>query len=131
MVQPKQTWVIHASANDFSGNGKVHKEKIELFLSGIRDFAVYRFTGNMEVGSEISNIALSQLEKPFDAKFDLLTFDRLYCSELVSFCVNTAAQDTVIEPSTFRGKRIVTVDDCYKSQRFVKVYDSRATRSLE
>ena len=123
IIESNRPYVIHASANDYSGIGKVAKEPFTTFINDSDDFAIYRITQSKERRERISTIALEYLGKPFDLFFDLHTKDKIYCSELIRLCVNAAIEENIIKTSYFEGKEIVPIDSCYSHSSFIKIID--------
>lgn len=124
-VDEKSTpWVIHASANDYSGVGRVAKDPLKQFIAKAEEFAIYRIEGDEDVGPRIAREALGFLDRPFDSAFDLSTEDRVYCSELIYLCVNRSAKSKIIRPFNYKGYQVVAIDNCYKHPNATLIYDS-------
>jgi len=122
ILEADQLYVIHASANDYSGVGKVSKEPFAQFIQDTKDFAVYRLPESPQVRDQIAQNALTHIGKPFDMYFDLATEDKIYCSELVRICVNLATNKDLIKTSEFKGKEVVPIDNCYIQPTTIQIY---------
>jgi uncharacterized protein YycO len=129
ILESNHPFVIHASADDYSGHGQVDKELFSEFINDATDFAVYRIKGHGDIGTKIASNAMTYIRKPFDIHFDLSTKNEVYCSELVRLCVNSAAGDEVIGTSKIRGKNVVAIDDCYLHPSVFVVYDKTKIES--
>ena len=106
--------VVHASAADLTGVGKVSWETVEDFLAASADYAVYRLAIPDLVRQRIAANARSYLGLSFDTLFDLSDTSRLYCTELVMQAVNEAAGFVVIRPTVANGIAVVAPDNCYE-----------------
>ncbi len=126
VLERQAAYVIHASANDFSGEGEVHRDPLADFLESASSFAFYRVQGGPALGDRIAREAASHIGKPFDTRFDLSTAGEIYCSELVWMAVNAAAGQSIIPASVVGGKRCVTIDNCYRGPLLAPVFDSEA-----
>ncbi len=115
--------VVHSSADDWTGIGSVRRESITSFIDGYDDFVVYRVKCTDAERREIADTALAYVGKPFDARFDLSTSNRVYCTELVRIAVNGVLKEEAVTTTKIKGKVFVATDDCYLGLRFVKVYD--------
>lgn len=122
--EKSNTWVIHASANDYTGVGRVAKEPLEQFIANAEEFAIYRIKGDETIGLRIAREALEFLDRPFDSKFDLSSADRIYCSELIYLSVNRSAKSKIIQAFNYKGHLVVAIDNCYKHPYAILVYDS-------
>lgn len=117
--------VVHASAADLTGVGKVSCESLETFLATAADYAVYRLAIPEPVKQRIAANARNYLGFSFDSSFDLSDKERLYCTELVMQAVNEAAGFAVIRPTVTNGIAVVAPDNCYEHRRFFSVADKR------
>jgi len=110
------TQVVHAEANDYTGQGKVRTESLAKFLKEAHDWAVYRVVADEKTGRNIAGKAMwyHSRQVPFDLEFDAADTTAFYCTELVMHCVNEALGETRIRPnSRLNGKQIVAIDDTY------------------
>lgn len=123
VIESGYPFVVHASADDYSGRGQVDKEPFSIFVSNATDFAVYRVKGHDDIGHQIASNALTYIGKPFDIRFDLKTTNEVYCSQLVRLCVNSAVGKEIVTTSQMNGKTIVAIDDCYLHPAVATVYD--------
>lgn len=119
VVKPQDggpTQVVHAEADDHTGQGEVRTETLSKFLKSAHDWAIYRVTAGEKTGSKIAGRALWYAGKhiPFDLDFDATDSTAFYCTELVMHCVNDALGDIRIRPnSRLGGKQVVALDDTY------------------
>jgi hypothetical protein len=108
--------VVHAEANDYTGQGHVRTEPLAGFLKEAHDWAVYRVQAREQTGQDIAAKALGYSERrvPFDLEFDAADTTAFYCTELVMHCVNDALGETRIRPnSRLSGRQVVAIDDTY------------------
>ena len=117
--------VVHASAHEMNGAGRVSRVSLEQFLSVSSDYAVYRFGIGRNVRLRIAENAKSYVGLPFDSSFNLADRKRLYCTELVMHAVNDAVGYKVISPTVANGVALVAPDDCYEERSFFAVADKR------
>ena len=109
--------IIHANASETTGIGSVRRQRWSGFFSESLDGAVYRFKGTRDERERIALEARSRIGVCFDTGFDMLNTNKLYCTELVREAVNAAARREVIGFTTVADlKKLIAVDDCYKSE---------------
>jgi len=119
VVKPENgapTQVVHAEANDYTGQGNVRTESLTGFLKDAHDWAVYRVIADEKISRNIAGNALwySSRKPPFDLEFDAADSTAFYCTELIMHCVNDAFGETRIRPNTrLHGKHLVAIDDTY------------------
>lgn len=108
--------VVHAEANELTGQGNVRTESLPAFLKGANVYAVYRLKKEEKIRLAIADQALIYCHRsvPFDLEFDVSDSTAFYCTELIMHCVNIAAGENLIQPATLvRGKKFVAIDDTY------------------
>ena len=108
--------VVHAEANELTGQGKVQTESVSEFLKGANAYGVYRLKKEQNIRQAIADQALIYCHRgvPFDLKFDASDSTAFYCTELVMHCVNMATSENLIQPGTLvEGKKFVAIDDTY------------------
>jgi hypothetical protein len=116
--------VVHAEADDVTGQGGVRMDLLSNFLMEAGDWAVYRLHSEQVVRSAIAERALDYQRRavPFDLAFDVADTTAFYCTELVQHCVNAALGRPLIQPHTqVDGKPVVAVDDTYLNDEMVPV----------
>lgn len=109
-------YVVHAEADDYTGQGGVRMDRLPDFLKDANDWAAYRLNRDTEIRSEVAARALAYCRRavPFDLKFDADDTTAFYCTELVMRCVNAAAGRPLIQPNTrMEDKRFIAIDDTY------------------
>jgi hypothetical protein len=109
--------VVHAEADDFTGQGGVRSERLADFLKGANDWAVYRLNREDTIRQDIAARALGYYRRgiPFDLAFDTDDTSAFYCTELVLHCVNEAVGSPLLRAGTVaQGKRFVAIDDTYR-----------------
>jgi hypothetical protein len=121
--------VIHASADDATGQGLVKREALSAFLEPAVTVAVFRHRDAQIIGTQVALNALTQEGRPFDARFDLGCQDAFYCSELVWWAYNRALPQPIIGSTWSCGLNIIAIDDCYPSEHFSQIFDSE--RAIE
>ena len=117
------TIILHADANDLTGVGKVRLEKWNDFFSNASECAVYRYDGDFSNALMFADVGMSKLGIPFDWSFNMNSADSLYCTELVRNVINDVLQTNLIGHTEVCGRRIIAVDDIYRS-RMRKIFDS-------
>lgn len=117
-ITPDSLIVYHSVANDFTGVGGIITEPLYNFMPrGDFDVAVYRVDAPQQVRKEIFEHVMQMQEQqvPFDLFFDIDDTSRIYCAELIAVAVNRSVGYPLITPSgTFMGKRVYTIEDCYR-----------------
>jgi hypothetical protein len=109
-------WVIHAEADDYTGQGGVRRETVAGFLKQSGDCAAYRLPADVAVRDRITALAREfwHRKTPFDISFDADDPTAVYCTELVQYCVNGAVGYPLISAGTeMNGRRYIAVDDTY------------------
>ncbi len=117
--------VVRASADDITGLGTFRAEPFADFIAGHDDIAVFRVRAEQASRRAIAAVCIGKIGTPFDMRFDLSNQDNVYCTELVWLSVNSVMGSAMIQPTTVKGREIVTVDECYLGTWAVKVYDSK------
>ena len=116
VVGGKFPLIVHADANELTGRGCVRQQTWAKFFSESIDGALYRYSFDQSVCNDIAHEALGRLSVPFDTGFDMENTNKLYCTELVRESVNAATTEDSIGYTWLRDlKRLVAVDDCYKT----------------
>lgn len=119
-VSGDSIYVIHSEASEFTGIGGVKKETLNVFLSGISTWALYRVDTIQSVRDSIALIASGYEVRnvPFDFYFDNSTDDKIYCTELVAISVNKALKyDLIIPSGSLNGRPYYAVDDTYLTDK--------------
>lgn len=115
---PKQDelYVVHAEADDYTGQGGVRLDRLSDFLKDANDRAAYRLNCADGIRQNIADRALGYQRRavPFDLAFDAADTTAFYCTELVMHCVNAAIGHPLIQPRTqLNGKHFIAIDDTY------------------
>ncbi len=126
-VVPPHTFVIHASADDRTGEGYVKQELLADFTGSHADVAVFRLHGEEAPRGQIAAFAVGKLGVPFDAQFNHADTNRYYCTELIRDAVHTAMQthDAIGLTQAPGGRGIIALDNCYGPPWSRCIYDSR------
>ena len=119
--------VVHAEANDYTGIGAIKEEPLAHFLSGGNDFAIFRLRQQhpqiFDTETFTTNIR-KYLGIPFDYKFDLLTEDRMYCTEFIYHAMRNLNPPIHLSTITSeKGKVFVPVDSCHDPLLFNSVIE--------
>ena len=115
--------LIHADADERTGNGHVRVEGWRGFFADALECAVFRFDGDSSVASNIAINAKCRLGVKFDSAFDMGETNRLYCSELVRLAINEAVGTSLVGFTKVCGRNVVAIDDLYRNG-FRRIYDS-------
>ena len=119
--------VYHIEANEFTGKGIVKDEPLESFIDHSREWALYTINVPEPMKAEIVRQAWLFYESriPFDRDFDLISDDKLYCSELVAKSINNAFGEELIKPKLqIAGHLFYGLDDIYNHELFQCLYES-------
>lgn len=109
-------YVVHAEADDYTGQGGVRMDRLSDFLKNVNDRAAYRLNAGEAVRFDIAERALNYQHRtiPFDLAFDANDTTAFYCTELVLHCVNAATGRLLIQACTqINGKPVIAIDDTY------------------
>lgn len=118
-------YVIHSEANEVTGIGGVKKESLSIFLNEISTWGVYRIDTTQNVRDSVVNNALYYLEKetPFDFDFNSSNDESVYCTELLSLCINKAmGRNLILAKNNFARIRYFGVDDTYLEPKTTLIY---------
>ena len=115
--------LIHADADERTGDGRVRGEAWHSFFVDALECAVFRFDGDSSVASNIAINAKCRLGVKFDSAFDMGETNRLYCSELVRLAINEAVGTNLVGFTKVCGRNVVAIDDLYR-KGFRRIYDS-------
>ena len=115
--------LIHADADERTGDGCVHSEGWRGFFADALECAVFRFDGDPNVASNIAINAKRRLGVKFDSAFDMSETNRLYCSEMVRLAINEAVGTNLVGFTKVCGHNVVAIDDLYRNG-FRRIYDS-------
>lgn len=116
-VENDSVFIYHALGGSYNPSQKLMRQVIDSFCNpkDVDQFAIYRY--NL---SPLQNIQLSEIvhEKyysrlPFDMFFNYQTDDKMYCSEFVFKCVNSATENFLTQFHPATQPMYVTVDDLY------------------
>ena len=115
--------LIHADANERTGDGCVRMEGWRDFFAEALECAVFRFDGSPNIASNIVDNAKRRLGVKFDSVFDMGETNRLYCSEMVRLAINEAVGTNLVGITKVCGHNVVAIDDIYYNG-FIRIYDS-------
>ena len=115
--------LIHADADERTGDGRVRIEGWCGFFANALECAVFRFDGDSSVASNIAINAERRLGVKFDSAFDMGETNRLYCSEMVRLAINEAVGTNLVGSTKVCGRNVVAIDDLYHNG-FRRIYDS-------
>lgn len=112
-VQNGKIYVIHL-IDGGSRDGQIQMEPIQKFCSYI-ECSLYGIYRTKIDGERINLAALSFVMKGihFDSAFDLVSDDRMYCTEFVYKSLQTAAPDFFLPLNSISGKPYVACDDLF------------------
>jgi len=126
--------VVHAEADDYTGQGGVRHEPLTDFLKGANDWAVYRLNREDTICQGIAARALGYYRQgvPFDLAFDADDTTAFYCTELVLHCVNEAVGSPLLGARTdVQGKRFIAIDDTYLHPELMPVLQNAGPEKPE
>lgn len=115
--------IVHASASDFTGIGRVSIVGLKDFLKECSDFSIYRVDANNSVRDKIADTVVNFIGYPFDREFDLSSDDSVYCAELIRIAVNQSTGSEIIGTSKFAAGEFVCIDDCYLNNKLKLVFE--------
>ncbi len=115
--------ILHSDAHDMSGVGMVRTQGWHDFCKIAYECAVYRYDGDEAVARDFARLGMKRLGVPFDRAFDMSSTNALYCTEFIREVVNESAGREVVGWSVYHGKKVIAIDDVYKTG-FKKIYDS-------
>ena len=122
-IRNNEAVLIHADADERTGDGCVRAEGWRGFFADALECAVFRFDGDSSVASNIAISAKRRLGVRFDSAFDMSETNRLYCSEMVRLAINEAVETNLVGFTTLCGHNVVAIDDLYRNG-FRRIYDS-------
>ncbi len=130
-ISADSTVVHHAAANDFTGVGGVETRMLYSFIpDGDFDVAIYRLDIPESQREAIIELVyeLEEMGVPFDPLFDITDSKKLYCAEMVAYVVNkVVGEDTITASGNFMGRRVYTIEDCYRIPLAREVYRREGT----
>jgi hypothetical protein len=111
-------FVYHALGGEFNPDQKLRRDAFLLFCNPYenRGFGIYRYQINEQQQKNIIAVAREFYKQGimFDMKFDLVTDDRMYCSEFVYKTVKKATHNSVaIVTTTLNHIQFVAVDNLF------------------
>lgn len=126
-VENGNVYVYHSIGGEQNISNKLRKDKLEDFCSpqDVHAFGIYRSDLSpgqiVSVMEKITDYYKDELE--FDTRFDLLSDDKMYCTELVYKIFNAVSGErNYISLSTVGDKVYVACDDLYLNPHFKLVY---------
>ena len=119
----KEVVLVHADADDRTGDGCVHFEGWQGFFADALECAVFRYDGYPTVASNIVVNARRRLGVKFDFAFDMDETNKLYCTEMVRLAINEAVGTNLVGSTKVCGHNVVAIDDLYHNG-FRRIYDS-------
>lgn len=115
--------LLHADADEHTGDGCVRVEDWRGFFADALECAVFRFDGDSSVAANIVLNAKRRLGVKFDSAFDMGETNRLYCSEMVRLAINEAVGTNLVGFTKVCGRNVVAIDDLYRNG-FRRIFDS-------
>ena len=120
-------YVYHCIGGEQNISNKLRKERLQVFCSpeDVHAFGIYRSDLSPEqMGTAMKSLSdFYKNELEFDTKFDLLSDDKMYCTEMIYKIFNgVAGEQNYISLSTAGGKNYVACDDLYLNSHFKQVY---------
>lgn len=118
-------FIIHAEANELSGEGHVKAEPWQDFIDNSRKWGLYRMNSDVSTRRQIAHHAFHYVEQhvPFDMEFNLHNDNRVYCTELAALAINRARGETRIVPGGKIGSILFySIDDIYRHPDFICIY---------
>lgn len=116
--------VIHAEANDYTGEGKIIETDLAEFLYSSKGAAAYRLK---QENATINNscifiqIARKYLNVPFDFHFDLSNRDKMYCTEYIYQVYTELTPRVELQIEYQNEKPYLPVDSCSNPLLFKEV----------
>jgi hypothetical protein len=126
-IENGNVFVYHAIGGEQNISNKLRKDRLEVFCNpeDVHAFGIYRSDLNPE---QIENAMNSvdvfyKNELEFDTKFDLLSNDKMYCTEMLYKIFNgVTGNRNYISLSAVGSKKYIACDDFYLSPHFKHVY---------
>jgi len=111
-------FVYHALGGEWNPKQKLRRDPFEIFCNPYenRGFGVYRYRINKLQEENIISLSkkLYAMGIIFDMKFDLLTDDKMYCSEFVYKTIKRATSDSInFNTTTLNHINFVAVDNLF------------------
>jgi hypothetical protein len=110
-------FVYHALGGEWNPDEKIRRDAFEVFCNPYenRGMGIYRYNINDLSKSKLINAARDYAGYVlFDNVFDLLSDDKMYCSEYVYKCLKIAIGDSPKMPiSTFNHIKYVAIDNLF------------------
>jgi len=110
--------VIHSVHDDEKQYNGVVTEPVAAFLQASSNWAVYRLPLTPLQQNRLTQSAqrFAKQKIPFDSKFDLMTTQNFYCTELIWHAAHKASPDrNLIKNRTLRaGTAFISIEDLYR-----------------
>jgi hypothetical protein len=126
-VEKGNVYVYHSIGGEQNISNKLRKDRLEDFCSpeDVHAFGIYRSDFSAakidKVIEEVDLYYKNELE--FDTKFNLLSDDKMYCTEMIYKIFNSVAgNQNYISLSAVGNKQYVACDDLYLNSHFKNVY---------
>lgn len=110
-------FVYHALGGEWNPNEKIRRDAFDFFCNPYenRGIGIYRYA----ISDTAKNNLIKAVKKYagyvlFDNRFDLVSDDRMYCSEYVYKCLEAATGDTLkIPTSSFNQIKYIAIDNLF------------------
>lgn len=113
-----KVYVYHAIGGEENVSNKAKKERIELFChpSAVHKFAIFRYDLPDSVLQDFVGRMRGYYDAgmEFDLDFDMNTLDKMYCSEMIYYAMDSAMKgNSFLQLSHVLEKPYMAIDDLY------------------
>ena len=103
-VEHDSLFVYHSIGGEWNPDQKLRRDPFEIFCNPFenRGFGIFRYTLNPKENARLISIVQNFYKHGimFDMKFDLISDDRMYCTEFVYKAVEEASHNKISLPTT-------------------------------
>lgn len=128
-IENGSIFVYHALGGEFNPDQRLLRDPLQVFASSLanRGFGIFRFQMTNEQNRELLNQARLAFEKgiPFDMEFDLVTDNKMYCSEFTAKMYRRAFEnDTMFNPSQIGSFVYLAPDNLFTHPLCNKLFEA-------
>ncbi len=126
-VENGSVFVYHAIGGEENVSNRLRKDPLAFFCNpdDVHAFGIYRTDINEQKLNAILNLVFSYYKSrlQFDAKFDLASDDKMYCTEFVYKVFQQAlGNENYISLSALKGIKYIACDDLYCNPHSREIY---------
>lgn len=123
VIEGGQPYIYHSIGGEDNPDEKLRRDPASGWFSPLNNLGIGIVRLPLDSASRRALAAVLKSwhieEKRFDMRFDLLTDDRMYCSEMVYKCINDAVYADYYQPVKLFGRYIMPIDYLYKDSRAI------------